>query len=203
MTGTWYKATRLDGTSFYDSSTVWRVGRITRHPKPDLSLGLCSKGVLHASDAPGEALLGGSWPCRLFVVEPRGKLVSDGSHKHGCAAWKVVEEIEAWQALGPNGRLVVALIERAKRLTPEEAKQLAAARGAAWSAAGAAWDAAWSAARRAAWSASGAAWDAAWDASDAALATVTRDLISEEHYRTLAGPWESVMGPIDALEAGK
>ena len=43
---TYYKATRTDGTSFYDSTTKWTVGRITRHPNPDTSRGLCSGGVL-------------------------------------------------------------------------------------------------------------------------------------------------------------
>ena len=75
---TYYKATRPNGTSFYDSKTKWQVGRIVRHPAPDLSLGLCSAGVLHISDAPGETLVGGSWPCRLFEVEPRSHLSSIG-----------------------------------------------------------------------------------------------------------------------------
>jgi hypothetical protein len=39
---TYYKATRPDGTSFYDESTRWRVGRITRYPNPRPELGLCS-----------------------------------------------------------------------------------------------------------------------------------------------------------------
>ena len=124
---TYYKATRPDGTSFYDATTKWQVGRIVRHPAPDLSLGLCSAGVLHISDAPGETLVGGSWPCRLFEVEPRGELVSDGSHKHGCAVVKVVRELPAWQALGPNGEAVAAVIERCRAFTPNEIQKLAAA----------------------------------------------------------------------------
>ena len=125
-----------------------------------------------------------AWPCRLFEVEPRGELVSDGSHKHGCAAVKVVRELPAWQALGPNGEAVADVIERCKTLTDEQAKHLAAARAATplgtplgpplgtplgtplgpplgtplWDAARAA---AWAAARD-------AAWDAAWDAARAA-----------------------------------
>ena len=40
-----------------------------------------------------------------------------------------------------------------------------------------------------------AAWDAAWYAAwDAALACVVRDLLSDEYFQTLAGPWISVMG---------
>jgi hypothetical protein len=123
---TFYKATRPDGTSFYDGKTKWQVGRIVRHPAPDLSLGLCSAGVLHISDAPDETLVGASWPCRLFEVEPRGKIISDGSHKYGCAVVKVVRELPAWQAFGPNGEAVAALIERCKTLTYDAAAWTAA-----------------------------------------------------------------------------
>ena len=115
---TYYKATRTDGTSFYDSKTKWPVGRITRHPNPETSKGLCSSGVLHISDAPGEVLVGGSWPCRLFEVEPRSALISGVDHKHGCTAVKVVRELPAWQALGPNGEAVAAHIEQCKTITP-------------------------------------------------------------------------------------
>jgi len=170
---TYYKATRPDGTSFYDGTTKWQVGRVVRHPAPDLSLGLCSAGVLHISDAPGEALVGGSWPCRLFEVEARGELVSDGSHKHGCAVVKVVRELPAWQALGPNGEAVAAVIERCRALTPNEIQKLAAA-----------WDAAQDAARDAVWAAARAA----------ARALIVKDIITAEQFDLLYGPWKSVMG---------
>ena len=173
---TYYKATRPDGTSFYDSTTQWQVGRITRHTGPKPEKGLCSDGLLHISDALGETLTGGSWPCRLFEVEPRSPLVSDGSHKHGCTAVKVVGELPAWQALGPNGEAVASHIERCKHLTPDQIERLDAARKAARDAA------------------RDAAWDAAGDvAGDVAEALVVRDLISVEHFDTLYGPWASVM----------
>ena len=89
-----------------------------------------------------------------------------------------------------------------------------AARGAAYGAArdaarGAARDAAWGAAYGAVLNAArGAARDAAWGAAlDAALVAAWRavcgwlvaDLISDEHFRTLTGPWEQVMGPIEVI----
>jgi hypothetical protein len=197
---TYYKATRPDGTSFYDSTTTWKVGRITRHPNPDTSKGLCSSGVLHISDEPAETLIGGSWPCRLFEVEPRSALISEDGHKHGCTQVKVVKELPAWMALGPNGEAAVAHIERCKTITADEAARLCAARNAAWDAA---WDAAWNAARNAARNAAGdaagdAAWDAAWDAArDAAAALVVRDLITPEQFDLLYGPWASVFGVAD------
>ena len=191
---TYYKATRTDGTSFHDSATKWTVGRITRHPNPDTSKGLCSSGVLHISDAPGETLVGGSWPCRLFEVEPRSALISDGGHIHGCTAVKVVRELPAWQALGPNGEAVAAHIERCKTITSEQARRLDAEQDAAWDAI-AAQDAARFTARRAARNAI-AAQDvdaAAYAAWPAALALVVRDLITPEQFDLLYGPWASVM----------
>ena len=188
-TVTFYKATRPDGTSFYNGTTKWQVGCIVRHPAPDLSLGLCSAGVLHISDAPGETLVGGWWPCRLFEVEPRDDMIGSEEHKYGCTAVKVVRELPAWQALGPNGEAVAALIKRCRTMTYDEAEQLSAAWSAARSAAGdaawyaardAAWDAAgdatWDAARDAAWyAARSAAWYATWDAARDAARSAARD----------------------------
>jgi hypothetical protein len=190
----YYKATRPDATSFYDGKTKWRVGRVVRHSAPDLSLGLCSVGVLHFSDVSGEVLMGGSWPCRLFEVEPRGPVIGPEDHKYGTTALEVVAEFPAWQALGPNGEEVAALIDRARMLTKEEIKRLYAARYAVTDVARdvardaaryAAWAAAWDgyaaryaaayvardaaryAAWLAAWDAAGyAAWAAAWDAAE-------------------------------------
>jgi hypothetical protein len=188
----YYKATRTDGTSFFDKRVKWEVGKWTRIPKEDRKKGLCGRGILHCSDAPAETLVGGSWPCRLFLVKPT-KIVSSEGHKHGAWGVKVLEELPAWQALGPKGEAVAAFIERAGNLTPGEARRLdagwGAARGAAWNAAWiVAWDAAWNAARGAArgaaWNATwhatrdatrDATWDATWDATRIAARDTTRD----------------------------
>ena len=211
-----YKATRPDGTDFYSGSVLYQVGKIVdigcsaRRSPPVL----CSSSVLHASDAKAETLIGGQWPCRLFAVEGRS-VVGPEYHKYGFRRLRVVEELPAWQALGPNGQEAAALIERCRTLTEQEGRDLrtaldaardawAAARAAAWDAA---WDATWAAAldaardatrdaardaaRAAAWAAS---WDASWAAAlDATRAIMVRDLISAEHFDMLYGPWRSVM----------
>ena len=171
MTG--YKATRPGGTSFWDGRTRWEVGGTVR--VPGHAKRLCAAGVLHWADAPGEALSGGHWPCRLFAVS--GTVVARHGHKLGSHSLRVLEELPAWQALGPNGQEVAALIDRAARLTIDEARGLAAA----WDAA---WDAAWTAARTAALNA----------ASDAEQALVVRDLISAHDFELLYRPWQEVMG---------
>jgi hypothetical protein len=224
----YYKATRPDGTDFRTGTIQYLVGHVVEHPTSK-RFGVMesnrSSTYLSVSVEPGEVLTGGSWPCRLFRVEPVGRTVkcTDGAYgfKRGCRAMRVVEELPAYEALGPNGAEVAAIIDRAGRLTVDEARRLAAARAAAWDAAwsaawsaargaarGASWHAAWDAARgaargaawdaawNAAWDAArGAAWDAAWDAASGAL---LRDVLAPEHYETLMGPWRSVIGEAKA-----
>jgi len=204
---TYYKATRLDGTDFY-SGTVDYAGHLASgrplKRKPDgRELRCCTDAVYHASDTPAETLLGGKWPCRLFEVT--GRPVDQQKHKFGFRSLRVVREIPAWRALGPNGEAVAALIEQATRNTPDEAARLTAA-----------WDAAWDRGRPSArlrYALCKAAGDDAryggreaahyavahYDvvhpaACEAAGALVVRDLISEERFSTLCGPWASVMG---------
>lgn len=114
--------------------------------------------------------------------------------------------------VGPNADAVNRVIGRVSKITAVEAEKLDAAWGAAqhhagvdalntaWNAAmGAAHGAARNDARRAAMGAAmGAALNIpAWLATRAAaMAAVERDRISDEDYLALAGPWESVMGPI-------
>ena len=206
----YYKATSRDGTSFRDGRTRWGAGSVVRIPEGERGKALCHSGILHASTEPGEALAGGRWPCRLFIVVPVGQLFTESAfrYKAGAWEWQVTQEIEAWQALGPNGREIAALIKRCAHLEAKQAKALDAAWNAAWNAAwsaarAAAWDAAWDAAldaaRAAAWNAAGAAaWCAAGDAAgdaagNAATALCVKDLISERLFDILYGPWASVM----------
>ena len=174
----YYKATRLDAISFADEETRWVVGEVTSLAEDERGTTLCKAGLLHASLEAGESLVGGWWPCRLFEVEPVGKVITSPGHPHkvGAHEWRVIRELPAWMALGPNGEAVADLIERARHLTMDEIRRLDAAR-----------DAAWDAARDAAW---GAARDAAWDA---AIALLVRDLITPEQFDLLYGPWASVM----------
>ena len=207
---TYYKATQIDGTDFH-TGTVDYAGHLESGKplkrKPALAeYRTCSDTVYHASDTPSETLIGEEWPCRLFEVT--GSPVAAEDHKHGFRSLRVVKELPAWMALGPNGQEVVALVERCKSLTRTEIDALHAAWGAARHAAlYAARDAAWDAARRAAWGAARhaalyaardaalyaarrAAWDAAWDAVSA---LVVRDLITPEQFDLLYGPWASVI----------
>jgi len=216
MTEIFYKATRPDGTDFRTGTVDYAAYLESGQPLPEIELPegkkrqCCTGTVYHASIVPAETLIGGSWPCRLFEVT--GKPVAEGDSKRGFATLRVVREIEAWRALGPNGEAVAALITRVRQMTAIELSEVAAgyavwnvARGAVWDAV---WDVARGAARAAAMAAAGdAAWYAAWNvaryavwgvargaAEDAAIAFAIRDLISAEHFDTLTRPLLSVIG---------
>ena len=177
----YYKATRQDGRDFYsgtiDYGAALLSGEVIRHPAKKVRNQ--PETYLSVSVSPTDCT-GFSWPCRLFRVEPVGPVMTNldaSPNKRALSALRVVEELPAWQALGPQGEAMVAIIERCRTLTADEIKRLAAARAAARAAA-------WNAARDAAWHA----------ARDAAWAYLVRDLISGDQFQALAGPWLSVIG---------
>ena len=219
---TYYKAVRPDGTDFFSGKVRWlppageplpEGGLIVRHPTARKRTTGDAAHYLSVATVPTDCT-GTEWPCRLARVERTRAAVWQPEPdalptKAASWQWRVVEELDATLTLGPQGREVAALIERAARLTGDEVAGLATAwyaagdvtRDAAWDAArDAAWVAAWYAAGYAARVAAGdaarvAAWYAAGDAArDAAGALTVRDLISTERYDTLTRPWASVIG---------
>ena len=189
MADTYYKAVRPDGGSFYDPDFRWLSdGWHTGDPipdgwtvtHPDYSPTSGNAGYYLSAATVATDCTGMEWPCVLLEVEPVGEVrtphPSGMPHKRAAAAWRVVRELPATDALGPQGVEVAALIERAGRLGVDDD-----AYHGAWRAArDAAWDAARDAARTAAW--------------DILMATLTRDLITPEQYDTLMGPWRLVIG---------
>ena len=206
---TYYKAVRPDGMDFFSGKVRWlppvgeplpEGGLIVRHPTATTpSFGDDAADYLSVSTEPANCT-SMQWPCRLARVEATDAAVwtPDATalpDKRAAVVWLVTAEVDAWQALGPQGREVAAIIDRARMLTTDELRQLDAARAAAWDAArAAAWAAAWDAARVAA---RDAARDAAWYAARyTARALVVRDVISREHYDALTLPWASVIGKV-------
>ena len=216
---TYYKAIRPNGTDFYSGTVQWAPesgdipaeGLVMTHPT-STEWGNYHSTHLCASTSPTDCT-GFTWPCRLLEVEPVSEVHEHEGCKVSALSWRVVRELPAMQALGPQGAAVAALIDGLRRLDAEALARLADARVAAWDAVWvAAWDAVWGAVRGAArdavwgaawdaawdavWGAArdavrGAAWDAvdaAWDAADAAVALVVWDLITSEHRDTLTAP---------------
>ena len=204
---TYYKAVRPDGCSFYNSAfrwlpDVWQSGDpippdlVVEHPDYSPSSECASRYLSTATVATD--CTGMSWPCVLLEVEPFGHVRQPDPrelpHKAAAPAWRVIRELPAITALGPQGADVAALIDRCHHLAGDDLERLAAAWDAAWAAAWAADRAATRIADRA------AAWGAA---RAAAAALVVRDVISREHYDELTMAWRSAIGAIhpDDIEA--
>ena len=199
MSATYYKAVRPDGTDFRTGRVRYDIGQVVTHPNPHKR---DASGYLSVAVVPTDCT-GAAWPLRLLEVTA-DETWSDSQfpNKRCTHSLTVVRELDPWLALGPQGPLLVALVERAGQITADEAQRLAAARAAAWDAAraaagAAAWDAARAAAGDAAWDAARAA---AWDAARAAAGLASRDLIgttfTQEQYDLLTGPWRKAIGPI-------
>ena len=181
---TYYKAVRTDGTDFYSGRVLWdQVGEIVEHPNPGSPGGEDAKGYLSVSTSPTDCT-GMRWPCRLLEVEPvEGVPVWEPTpslpSKRASHAWRVVRELPAYEALGPNGVEVAAFLDLLPTLTTTQ------------------WSAAWYAAKDAARDAAGdAARYAAWDA---ARALVARDLITREQFDVLTAPMRAAGINFDAL----
>ena len=224
MDMTYWKATRLNGTDFHTGTVDYAAALTSGVPAtvaPDSGWdrGQTSPGPrwLHMATVPTECV-GMSWPCRLFEVEPaddQGDHRPRHAHKVGATSVRVLREIDAHVALGPQGVQVAALIARCGTLTADEVSRLNAARGTAREsplgtplggiARGIARVAAWDATLYAA--TPGAARDVARDAArdvalGAAWALLLRDLIGQhpgwdqDAYDLLTGPWRQTIGPI-------
>ena len=202
---TYYKAVRPDGCDFYSGRVLW--DQIVRHPAPGNLGNDDAEGYLSVSVSPTDCT-GMKWPCRLLVVEPvEGFPVWEPTpslpSKRASHAWRVVRELPAHEALGPNGAEVAAFLDLLPTLTRAQwDAAMRVAGDAAWFAAraavrGAAMRAALDAAMRVA---RDAAWGAVWGATrDAALALLVRDLITTEQFDILTAPMRAAGIDFDVL----
>lgn len=182
----YYKATRLDGTDFHtgrvDYAAALATGEPIRHPDPIPG----TRYAMHYLSVATEVTecTGMAWPCRVFVVEPDGETwvpdPDDLPHKVACTSVRVIDEVSATLALGPQADEMTALIERCTQITATDTEKLAAT----WA----------------------AAWNATWAAARAAAGLLVRDLIgqhgfTQEHYDLLTGAWRTAIGPIHPDDA--
>lgn len=201
----YFKAVRPTGRDHYSGTIDYSVpGSVVTHPNSTRMLHNIPSSYLSVSTSPEEALLGGSWPCRLFEVEPIGDVMGDlfaSPHKRACLAVKVIQELPAYLVFGPQREHVVALLRRAQYLNSDQVR----AGNITWGNSGAVarqavWDAAWAAASRSnRGSACHAAWAYVWGEYGyapgiAAVALIVRDQLDPSDYRFLTAPWRSVAG---------
>ena len=190
---TYFKAVRPDGTDFYSGTVRWvpvqgeipEEGIVVTHPtstewEEDHSTHLC------ATVAPADCT-GLEWPCRLLEVEPVSEVHRHAGSKRSALSWRVVRELPAVEALGPQGPAVATLVDGLGRLVAAELAALVAARDAAWVAA---LSAAWYAAKDAARVATGAAAAAlvAWDL----ITPGQRDILTAPIRAALPDLWADV-----------
>ena len=120
----YWKCTRPDGTDFQtgtiDYAAALASGAVIRHPATRIRNEPAT--YLSVSVEPADCT-GFAWPCRLFRVESVGRVMANldaSKHKRALTALRVVEELPAHMALGPNGEQVAAFIGRCRTLTPEQ-----------------------------------------------------------------------------------
>jgi hypothetical protein len=140
----YYKATRMNGRDFktdtVDYGAALVSGEIVSHPRAKCSgknmrmVRNCPDTYLSVSITPADCTAF-QWPCRLFRVEPVGKVIGSPKYpliasrdKRAVQALRVVEELPSWMAFGPNGEAVVAFIERFATTTDDEQDRLASNR---------------------------------------------------------------------------
>ncbi|WP_230955100.1 hypothetical protein, partial [Propionibacterium freudenreichii] len=150
-----FKAVGPDGTDFHTGTVPWlppdgtpipEGGWLVEHPHPG-DVGIWDAGFYLSVSTVETDCKGFRWPARLLLVEPVGDVWTPHPEKfprkRAAHAWRVVEELPAWQLLGPQGREVAAIIEQAAHLASTQIEGLAATQDAVRDAA---WDAAWDAA---------------------------------------------------------
>jgi hypothetical protein len=211
--GRYFKATRVDGTDFRTGTVDYAAALASGQPvvpnpvTPDEQLsidyghpGFCRPGRLYAADAPGMTLVGGPWPCRLFIVEGDPVEGFDWVHAHKGAFHRltVVEELPGWQALGGNGEQAAAFIARFRAANDTDRDKVwdrfnalpIADVSDAW---GRVVDALYDGLRE---HAKEAVYLAVRHAAPMALmdAVVARDLIPAADYDLLTNPWRTVIG---------
>ncbi len=199
--GTYFKFTRMNGRDWW-TDTVDYAGRLdTRIWLPGLPGGPCvTSRVYHVATVPEATMISSQWPGRLFEVQ--AEVASEHERVPGVVGVRtmfVLREVEAWQVFGPQGRDVVAVIDRLRGLTDAQLEPLF---------------------RHLPWSAGKfRAFDALSDhrdgihrtagfvaaqgavhspmADNAILAHMTRDRISDEVFEELLSPWTAFLATLD------
>lgn len=94
MNRMFYKLAKPNGYDFWTGKTInYReaIGCKVAPPKADPKAGLCSPGLIHASDEPNKCFIGSQIPCSAYLV--MGKPIASDDQKHGFIELEVLEEI--------------------------------------------------------------------------------------------------------------
>lgn len=126
--GWFYKTTRPDGfdhvTRTIDYARALQTGEVIRHPTSRKINARDDSCQFTVSATLGAALGNREFPFRLFAIEAVGETQEIPQPYCRYFPWryvlalKVVAELPWWWAFGPNGKQVVTLLNRVRRLTP-------------------------------------------------------------------------------------
>lgn len=89
-----YKLARSDGYDFWTGKTInyrENIGKVVKCPNANPKLGVCSSGVIHASEKPNDCFVGARIPCSAYIVE--GNPVCGDAKKWGFTELLVEKEI--------------------------------------------------------------------------------------------------------------
>jgi len=212
---TYFKATRPNGTDFYsgtiDYAAALASGAPVKHPTP--RRGTANAGsYLSVSVGAGDCT-GFSWPARLFEVKPVGAAwaphKADLPRKRAAVAVTVIRELPAHMLFGPQGEVIVSMLDEFAKMSSAKRTAMYNARGTNW------WDAYYRVAGRGGLAGRvglGAAryalggrlrgWGDGDAAYGAALAVLLRHTIGKKvgltqaEYEVLTAPWVSVTGHV-------
>ena len=195
---TFIKLSQPNGWDFYTGKTInYResIGKTVICPNGDPKLGICTRGVIHASVNPNDCFIGASIPCSAYRVE--GKPVCGNERKYGFLELNVVEEIIdlnnlfSWnyiKACNP----ITPLRGRAKKPSEKEIELLMSWASAWASVRASVWDSVRASVRDSVWASIG---DSARDSVWASVRASVRDSVGDS---VEASAWASVRASIRA-----
>ena len=192
------KLARPNGWDFYSGTTInyrEHIGKTVLCPNGNAKLGICTRGVIHASVKPNDCFVGTSIPCSAYRVE--GKPVCGDKKKYGFLDLTILEEIPdldklfGWnytEACNP----IIPLKGKAKKPTQIELdllKQWASVRDSVWASV---WDSVGD-------SVGASVGDSAWaSVGDSAWASVRDSVWASARASARASVWASVWASVGA-----
>lgn len=193
-----YKAVDTNNKDFTTGKTQLVLGEWM--PEIEGPLVFCRNGY-HVSTEKAETLQSGRenipWPARLYLVETRD-VVEGSVRTKVCRSYRAIEELPAWEALGPNGQDVITFLESYESRTPGQVRALESEYYAESNRERLtpAWDAAFYASLQ---SSRAAAWSVVTrlvygDSACPATALVVRDILTSKQFEVLTEPWVRIVG---------
>ncbi len=186
-----YKLARPDGFDFYTGKTInyrRNIGKVVSPPKPNVSLGVCSFGVLHASSNPNDCFVGAKIPCSAYEVS--GIPACGDIKKWGFTELTIIREIKnldklfGWRYSGVLNPIHPLKLSKVTKITDKQLELLKR-----WASVGASVGA----------SVRASVWDSVWDSVGASVGASVRASVWDSVGDSVgASVWDSVGASVGA-----